>query len=74
MSKIKQFMNKPVTWGGYFKLCGICTGLSLLTTAAMYAYFDYKSKQPISDLDFSLNLGNPNMDELINKFSEDESE
>lgn len=31
MSKLKSFMNKPMTWGGYLKLCGI----SLIVTYAV---------------------------------------
>lgn len=27
MKAIKNFMNEPFTWGGYFRLCGIVTGL-----------------------------------------------
>ena len=25
MNRHFNWMDKPVTWGGYFKLCGICT-------------------------------------------------
>lgn len=30
---MKDFMNKPVTWGGYFKLCGACWLLSVVMSA-----------------------------------------
>lgn len=49
MNKIKTFMNKPMTWGGYFKMCGVCAGLSALTTAGMYAYFAYETKKSYRD-------------------------
>lgn len=26
-------MDKPVTWGGYFKLCGICTVVGMAIAA-----------------------------------------
>ena len=49
MNKIKTFLNKPMTWGGYFKMCGVCAGLSTLTTACMYAYFAYETKKSYRD-------------------------
>ena len=33
---MKEFMNKPITWGGYFKLCGVCTLLSMGFSALYY--------------------------------------
>ena len=33
---MKEFMKKPVTWGGYFKLCGVSLVLSLITSAITY--------------------------------------
>lgn len=38
MSKMKNFMDKPVTWGGYFKLCGVSMALSMVITAASWGY------------------------------------
>lgn len=49
MNKIKNFMNKPITWGGYFKLCGVSMGLGVLTSALMYGYFAYESKKSYRD-------------------------
>lgn len=34
--KVKNYMDKPVTWGGYWKLCGIASAVSMLVTAAYY--------------------------------------
>lgn len=31
--KVSNFMNKPITWGGYFKLTGICTAISVVIVA-----------------------------------------
>lgn len=33
LKKIMNGMNKPITWGGYFKFAGICTAISLVITA-----------------------------------------
>ena len=38
---MKDFMNKPITWGGYLKLCGICTGISTVWSLG-YVYYMYK--------------------------------
>lgn len=38
MKKIKNFMNKPMTWGSYTKLCGISMAVGIvLTVAEFYA-------------------------------------
>lgn len=38
MKKIKKFMDKPVTWGGYTKLCGISMAVGIvLTVVEFYA-------------------------------------
>ncbi len=38
MNKIKNFMDKPMTWGGYTKLCGISMAVGIvLTVAEFYA-------------------------------------
>ena len=43
LKKFKAFCDKPITWGAYFKLCGVALGLSLLTSGAMIAktLYDY---------------------------------
>lgn len=51
MNKIKNFMNKPITWGGYFKMCGVCMGLSMLTYAGLYAYLKYDENKYSCDRD-----------------------
>lgn len=33
LKKFKDFCDKPITWGGYFKLCGV----SLVTSLGIYA-------------------------------------
>lgn len=35
---MKNFMAKPVTWGGYFKLSGICALISAIIIGAGYVY------------------------------------
>ena len=44
MSKIKNFMNKPITWGGYFKLSGIWALVGAIISGAsitlLNAYYD----------------------------------
>lgn len=42
MNKIKNFMNKPITWGGYFKMYGVCVALSMLTYGGTIAYINYQ--------------------------------
>lgn len=37
LKKFKAFCGKPVTWGAYFKLCGVAVGVSLLMSGAMIA-------------------------------------
>lgn len=51
MNKIKNFMNKPITWGGYFKLCGVSLGFSMLTYAGLYAYLKYNENKYSCDGD-----------------------
>lgn len=40
---MKKFFNKPITWGGYFKLAGIFSLIGLLITAVSYLvlFWDY---------------------------------
>ena len=33
--KFKEHCAKPITWGAYYKLCGICFAASIVTGAAM---------------------------------------
>lgn len=44
-------MNKPITWGGYFKLCGVSLGFSMLTYAGLYAYLKYNENKYSCDSD-----------------------
>ena len=41
MSKIKSFLNKPFTWGGYLKLCAWCYVGSLAILAGWLAYLNH---------------------------------
>jgi hypothetical protein len=47
MSKVKNFTKKPITWGGYFKLCGI----SVLLCLPYYAYMIYKYRKYMNEND-----------------------
>lgn len=45
MKKIKEFMDKPVTWRGFVKLSVICTTISAIFSLAYVAWmFDVPSK------------------------------
>lgn len=45
MKKIKEFMEKPVTWKGYFKLSLICMIIGLIYTFTYLSWmFDIPSK------------------------------
>lgn len=72
MNKIKNFLNKPMTWGGYLKLCGISVGLSALTTAGMYAYFAYETKKSYRDAEEITKLFVENMENESNEENESE--
>lgn len=41
MSKIKSFLSKPFTWGGYFKLVGACWLASIAFMAGWYAWLTH---------------------------------
>lgn len=41
MNKIKDFMSRPITWGGYFKLCGISLGISMAYYVAFLVKMGY---------------------------------
>lgn len=44
MKKFKELLSKPITWGGYLKLCVISVILSIITSVGYYLYFtkDYR--------------------------------
>lgn len=33
---IKRWLATPITWGGYFKLCGICGAVTTLYCVILY--------------------------------------
>jgi hypothetical protein len=35
---IKKYWNKPITWGNYAKLCGICYMAAIAISAASWAW------------------------------------
>ena len=37
LKKFKDFCDKPITWGGYLKLCGYSLVASVITGASIYA-------------------------------------
>ena len=45
MKAIKNFMNKPWTWGTYFKFCGVAMGLWAAIIGAYVAYVKYVNKK-----------------------------
>lgn len=45
MSKIKEFMAKPITWGGYLKFLGITSAISGATTVIIYRYTLHEMKK-----------------------------
>ena len=59
IKKMKEFGKKPVTWGGYGKLCIIATVISVVIIIATYIYevwvklpkLKKKSKEIIDDTD-----------------------
>lgn len=71
MSKIKNFMSKPITWGAYFKLCGISLGLSALASAGIYVYSKYEENKSYRDAVERTRLFMQNM---YNKPSKEENE
>lgn len=36
MKKIKNFMNKPMTWGGYTKLCAVSMAVGIVATVVEF--------------------------------------
>lgn len=41
MSKIKAFLSKPITWGGYLKLCAGAYAISIAIMAGCFAWDTY---------------------------------
>ncbi len=39
LKKVTNFMSKPITWGGYFKLCGIMGALSVAVYGVMLVVY-----------------------------------
>lgn len=50
MKAIKNFMNKPWTWGTYFKCCGVGTGLSLAILGAFAAWAKWNEKKALKEM------------------------
>lgn len=38
MSKIKSFLSKPITWGGYLKLCAGFSAISAIISVGYLAW------------------------------------
>lgn len=45
MKRIKEFMDKPITWGGYLKLCGVSFLAGMAMFGGQIAYVKYQSKK-----------------------------
>lgn len=66
MKAIKNFMNKPITYGAYFKYCTVCASISLaLCGWAYYQVFDTED-QPVDEDDIPKIIGN----EALNRMGE----
>lgn len=39
MKKFKEFCKKPITWGDYFKLCGVVAAVTTVAEAAWFGYW-----------------------------------
>lgn len=50
MKAIKNFMNKPWTWGTYFKLCGIGSGIAVAILGGMCAWAKYENKKALKEM------------------------
>lgn len=50
MKAIKNFMNKPWTWGTYFKCCGVGAGLSLAILGAFAAWAKWNEKKALKEM------------------------
>lgn len=71
LGKIKNFMSKPITWGAYFKLCGLSLCLSGLSFVGTCAYARYKENKSYRDAVERTRLFMQNM---YNKPSKEENE
>lgn len=50
MKAIKNFMNKPWTWGTYFKMCGVAMGLWTAILAAYVAWGKWYEKKVLKEM------------------------
>ena len=50
MKAIKNFMNKPWTWGTYFKLCGVVMGLWTAIAGAYIAWAKWNQKKALDKM------------------------
>lgn len=50
MKAIKNFMNKPWTWGTYFKCCGVDMGLSLAILGTFAAWAKWNEKKALKEM------------------------
>ena len=49
-SWLKNFMDKPWTWGTYFKLCGVVMGLYGAIAGAFYARMKWNQKRALDKM------------------------
>lgn len=47
--KLKELEDKPITWGTYGKLCGICLVISIIEIAGYYIAATYDVKDWICE-------------------------
>ena len=50
MKAIKNFMNKPWTWGTYFKLCGAVMGVYAALAGAFIAWMKWNEKKALKEM------------------------
>ena len=50
MKAIKNFMNKPWTWGTYFKFCGVAMGLWTAIIGAYVAWAKWNEKKALKEI------------------------
>ena len=51
MKKFKNWTKKPITWGGYLKLCGVSTVISLVMMAPLMIGL-YKDNKALESYNF----------------------
>ena len=51
-NKFKNLCDKPITWGGYLKLCAISLIASTITSLGIYAVGMYKTRKDLETFDF----------------------